>query len=49
MVTLYNVIDIRTGQFYSIVKVSARKAKWFVPGEPPAEEEPEVEEEETES
>ena len=29
IVTLYNVIDIRTGQFHSIAKVSKRNAKWY--------------------
>ena len=33
MVTLHNVIDTRTGQFYSIAVVSRRNAKWFVPVE----------------
>lgn len=32
-VTLYNVIDIRTGQYYSVVKVKESKAKYFVPAE----------------
>jgi hypothetical protein len=31
MITLYNVIDIRTGQHYSVVIVKQRNAKWFVP------------------
>jgi len=31
--TLYNVIDIRDGRHYSVVKVKAAKAKWFVPAE----------------
>ena len=31
MITLYNVIDIRNNQFYSVVKVNSKKAKWFVP------------------
>lgn len=31
MVTLYNVVDIRTGQFHSVVVVKKRNAKWFVP------------------
>ena len=30
MITLYNVMDIRTGNVYSVVKVKANKAKWFV-------------------
>ena len=30
MVTLYDVIDIRNGQHYSVVKVKANKAHWFV-------------------
>ncbi len=33
MITLHNVIDIRTGQHYSEVRVKASKAKWFVPAE----------------
>lgn len=33
MTTLYNVIDIRNGRFYSVVVVSERKAKYFVPVE----------------
>lgn len=33
MVTLYNVIDIRTGQFHSIAIVKERNAKWFIPAE----------------
>ena len=31
MVTLRNVIDTRTGKYHSIVIVSKRHAKWFVP------------------
>lgn len=31
MITLYDVIDIRNGQHYSVVVVSERKAKYFVP------------------
>ena len=35
MVTLYDVIDTRTGQHHSVVVVKARFAKYFVPaGEP---------------
>ena len=30
MVTLYNVIDIRNGQFYSVVKCKQRMARFFV-------------------
>lgn len=33
MIRLENVIDIRTGKFYSVVIVSERKAKYFVPVE----------------
>ena len=33
MVTLYNVIDIRTGQFHSVAKVKPRNVKWFIPAE----------------
>ena len=29
MVTLYNVIDTRTGNYYSVVIVKQRNAKWF--------------------
>lgn len=38
MTTLYNVIDIRNGRFYSVVVVSERKAKYFVTAEPNGEE-----------
>lgn len=31
MITLYNVIDIRTNQFHSVAIVSERKAKYFIP------------------
>lgn len=31
MITLYDVMDTRTGNIYSVVKVKANKAKWFVP------------------
>ena len=31
MVTLYNVIDIRNGQFYSVAIVKPKSAKWFIP------------------
>jgi len=34
MITLYNVIDIRTGQFYSEVVVKAKNAKYFIPANP---------------
>ena len=33
MVTLYNVMDTRTGQHYSVVRVKENKARWFVPVE----------------
>lgn len=33
MVTLYNVIDTRNGQHYSVARVKANKAKWFVPAD----------------
>ena len=33
MITLYDVTDIRTGQRYSVVRVKAGKARWFVPAE----------------
>ena len=29
MITLYNVIDIRTGQFHSIAIVSEKNKKWY--------------------
>ena len=31
MITLYNVIDIRTGLFHSVAIVKQRNAKYFVP------------------
>lgn len=31
--TLYNVLDIRTNKFHSVVIVKERQAKWFVPTE----------------
>lgn len=31
MVTLYNVIDTRTGQYHSIAIIKERNARWFVP------------------
>ena len=31
MITLRNVMDIRTGAVYSIVKVKASKARYFTP------------------
>ena len=31
MIILYNMMDIRTGQVYSQVVVSARNRKYFVP------------------
>ena len=31
MKTLYDVIDLRDGRHYSVVKVKANKTKWFVP------------------
>lgn len=30
MITLENVIDIRTGNYYSVAIVKERNAKWFV-------------------
>lgn len=38
MTTLYNVIDIRNDRFYSVVVVTERKAKYFIPAEPNEEE-----------
>ncbi len=38
MVTFYNVIDSRTGQFHSVAIVKARNAKWFIPAETEGEE-----------
>ena len=37
MITLYNVIDTRTGNFHSIAVVKKRNAKWFIPAEEAAE------------
>ena len=31
MVTLHNVIDTRTGNYYSVAIVKAKNAKWFIP------------------
>ena len=31
MITLYNVMDIRNGRVYSVVRISQRKARFFVP------------------
>lgn len=31
MITLHNVIDIRTGQRHSVAVVKPRNAKWYVP------------------
>lgn len=39
MVTLHDVIDIRTGKRYSIAVVSKRNARWFVPANEEGEEE----------
>lgn len=33
---LFNVIDIRTGQYYSEVITRERNAKWFAPAEEPS-------------
>ena len=33
MVTLYNVIDIRTSKFHSEVRVKQRMIRFFVPAE----------------
>ena len=41
MVTLYNVIDIRTGQIHSVAIIKEQHAKYFID----AETEPEEEEE----
>lgn len=30
-ITLYNVIDTRTGQFHSVAVVKKKNAKYFVP------------------
>jgi len=30
MITLYDVIDIRTGFYHSVAKVKPRNIKWFV-------------------
>ena len=33
MITLYDVIDIRTGKFHSVVRIKERLARWFVEAE----------------
>lgn len=35
MITLHNVIDIRTGQLHSVAVVSDRNAKWYKAVEEP--------------
>lgn len=40
MITLRNVMDIRTGNEYSVVRVKANKARYFVPIVEEPEEEP---------
>lgn len=30
MITLYDVIDIRTGKVHSVVRIKERLARWFV-------------------
>lgn len=32
-ITLHNVIDTRSGNYYSVVVVKERNAKWFIPAE----------------
>lgn len=34
MVYLYNVIDLRNMQYYSVAIVKAKNAKWFIPANP---------------
>lgn len=31
MITLYDVVDIRTGRYHSVVMVKEKDAKYFVP------------------
>lgn len=45
MVTLKNVIDIRTGKFHPIARVSDKNVKYFKPAEDESESELEKEEE----
>ncbi len=33
MVTLYDVIDVRTGNRHSIAVVKAKNVKWYIPAE----------------
>lgn len=33
MVTLYNVIDIRTGNRHSVAVVRAKNVKWYAPAD----------------
>jgi len=39
MITLRDVIDIRDGRYYSVVRVKSRMAKWFIPASEGDEEE----------
>lgn len=39
MITLHDVIDIRNWQYYTIVVVKKRNAKWFIPAGDSGEEE----------
>ena len=41
MVILHDVIDIRTGAHYSLVRIKENKARFFIPA--PSEDEPEEE------
>ena len=33
MIKLYNVIDIRTGNYYSVAVIRPRNVKYFIPAE----------------
>ena len=46
MITLRNVIDIRTNQFHSVAVIKAKNSKWFIPAV--MDEDPEESEEITE-
>lgn len=43
-VTLYNVVDTRTGQEHSVAVVREKNVKYFVEAEPPEEQQEEQEE-----
>lgn len=33
MITLHDVVDIRTGKMHSVVRIKSHNIKWFVPAD----------------